>query len=310
MKFLFAKVFGLGALALGVSRAPGASIPVPNQSFEFPTNDFVSVVIDSWQKTPKPDWYNEGGGFYWTQLTGAFLNTATNSPTHIRNCDGNQAIWLFAVPEVGLFQDYDSIGSNETSPSHAFDANYEPGKAYQLTVGLFGGGLGGNYGMKLGVTLELSLYYRDANSNRITVAATTVTNTAELFTSNTNLVDFKVQTSTVTAADPWAGKHIGIQLLSTVTTNLQGGYWDLDNVRLTSILAPRLTAPIVTNNQFQFTLMSEPGSRVEILASTNAALVGATGTSLGTVTNVSGETPFVDSSPFFPQRFYQARHLP
>lgn len=214
------------------------------------------------------------------------------------------------MPEVGLFQDYDSIGLNETSPSHAFDANYELGKAYQLTVGLFGGGLGGNYGMKLGVTLELSLYYRDANSNRITVAATTVTNTTANFTSNTNLVDFKVQTPTVTAADPWAGKHIGIQLLSTVTTNLQGGYWDLDNVRLASILAPQLTAPHVTNNQFQFTLVSEPGARVEILASTNATLPHSIWTSLGLITNTSGTTAFVDSSPFFPHRFYQARHLP
>lgn len=310
MKLLFPRVLGLGALALGITRATGASIPVPNHSFEFPTNDFVSVVIDSWQKTPKPDWYDEGGGFYWTQLTGTFLNTATNTPTHIWNCDGKQAIWLFAVPEVGLFQDYDSIGSNETLPSHAFDAVFEPGKSYQLTVGMFGGGAGGNYGMRLGATLELSLYYRDANSNRITVAANTVTNTTANFTSNTNLVDFRVQTPTVTGADPWAGKHIGIQLLSTVTTNLQGGYWDLDNVRLTSILAPQLTAPFVTNNQFQFTLVSEPGSRVEILASTNATLANPIWTSLGIITNASGTTAFVDSGPFFPHRFYQAQHLP
>lgn len=310
MKFHLTKLAALGGLALGMLRATGAPINVPNNSFESPTNDFVNIVFNSWQKTPKPDWYVEGSGFYWAQLTGAFLNTATNSPTHIWNCDGKQAIWLFAVPEVGLFQDYASIGSNETVPSYAFDAIYEPGKSYQLTVGLFGGGAGGNYGMLLGATLELSLYYRDANSNRVTVAATTVTNSAELFPSNTNFVDFTVTVPTVRASDPWAGQHIGIQLLSTVPPELQGGYWDLDNVRLTSTLAPQLLAPGRTNNQFHFMLRSEPGLRCEILASTNATLPIASWTVLTTVTNVSGEMPFVDSAPFFQQRFYQARQLP
>lgn len=310
MKSLFVRLLALGWLALGMSRAIGGPINVPNGSFESPTNDFANIIIDSWQKTPKPDWYVEGGGFYWVQLTGAFLNTAANSPSHIWNCDGNQAIWLFAVPEVGLFQDYDSIGSNETNASHAFNAIYEPGKSYHLTVGLFGGGAGGNYGMRLGATLELSLYYRDANSNRITVAATAITNSTALFFNNTNLVDFTVTVPTVTAGDAWAGKHIGIQCLSTVTPELQGGYWDLDNVRLVSTLTPRLDNPAVTNNQFQFTLRSERGLRFEILASTNAALATTSWTSLGTVTNVTGELPCVDSDPFFAQRFYQARQLP
>lgn len=310
MKFHLTKLAALGGLALGMLRAIGAPITVPNHSFEFPATDFVSIVIDSWQKTPKPEWYVEAGGYYWVQLTGAFTNDARNA-NYIRNCEGTQAIWLMAVPEAGLFQDYRSVGSNESVPSYAFDAIYEPGKSYQLTVGLFGGGAGGNYGMLLGATLELSLYYRDANSNRVTVAATTVTNSAELFPSNTNLVDFTVTVPTVLASDLWAGQHIGIQLLSTVPPELQGGYWDLDNVRLTSTLAPQLLAPGLTNNnQFHFTLRSEPGLRCEILASTNATWPATSWTVLTTITNVSGETPFVDSSPIFQQRFYQARQLP
>ena len=56
-------------------------------------------------------------------------------------------------------------------------------------------------------------------------------------------------------------------MLSTVATNLQGGYWDLDNVRLASILEPVLLDPVCTNGQFQFTLRSEPGLRFEILSS-------------------------------------------
>ncbi len=301
-------------LLVSLSGARGVNLTVPNASFEFPApSPFFpySTILNSWQKTPKPDWYDDGGGLYlWEQLSGIFKNTPAGSSDRIGNCDGAHAAWLMAVPEVCFFQDYDSIGSNETNASHAFNAIYEPGKSYQMTVGLFGGGAGGNGGMLLGVTLQLSLYYRDANSNRVTVAATTITNSAELFFNNTNLVDFSVTVPTVQPGAAWAGKHIGIQCLSTVTPELQGGYWDLDNVRLVSTLTPRLDNPTLTNHQFQFTLRSEPGLRFEILASTNAALATAYWTSLGTVTNTTGETPFVDSDPFFAQRFYQARQLP
>ncbi len=307
-------VAALLILMLGNFPACAATIPVPNASFEFPVPNPIfpySAFVDSWQETPEPAWYSTNTGpFTWDQVTGIFVNTAPGSADHIGNMDGNCAAWLFAVPEVGYFQDYNSVDWNDSAPSHAFNAIYEPGKSYQMTVGLFGGGAGGNGGMLLGVTLELSLYYHDANSNRVIVAATTITNSTELFYNNTNLVDFTVTVPTVTANDPWAGKHIGIQLLSTVTPELQGGYWDLDNVRLVSILTPQLVNPTVTNNQFQFTLRSEPGLRFEILASTNAALAIASWTSLGSITNVSGETPFVDSAPFFPHRFYQARQLP
>ena len=164
--------------------------------------------------------------------------------------------------------------------------------------------------MLLGATLELRLYYRDASSNRVTIATTTITNSTELFTSNTNLVDFTVTVPVVRSDAAWAGQHIGIFCLSTVPPELTGGYWDLDNVRLVSTLAPQLVNPAFTNNQFQFTLRSEPGLRFDILASTNAALPSASWTNLGSLTNVTGTTPFVDSSPFFQQRFYQARQLP
>ena len=297
-----------------LSGALGASITVPNASFEFPApSPFFpySTILDNWQKTPKPDWYDDGGGLYlWEQLSGIFKNTPQGSSDHIVNCDGAHAAWLMAVPEVCFFQDYDSLGSNETNASHAFNAIYEPGKSYQFTVGLFGGGAGGNGGMLLGVTLELSLYYRDANSNRITVAATTITNSTALFNNNTNLIDFTVTVPTVQPGDAWAGQHIGIQFLSTVTQEMKGGYWDLDNVRLISIQSPQLANPTLTNNQFQFTLLSEPGLRFEILTSTNATLAATNWTVLSTVTNVTGALPYVDSAPFLPQRFYQARQLP
>lgn len=297
-------------LAAWAPPSGAAPIPIPNHSFESPGSNFVSVLIDSWQKTPQPDWYDQGGGFSWEQLTGAFKNTATNSPDHIVNCDGDQAIWLFAVPEAGLFQDYDSMDLDDTEPSHAFNAVYEAGKSYGLTVGLFGGGAGRNYGMLLGATLELSLYFRDAASNRVTVAATTITNSNELFPNSTNLVDFTVQVPTVQASDPWAGRHIGILMLSTVSSNLQGGYWDLDNVRLTSAVAPTLTSPVWTNHQFQFTLLGETGRVFAILATTNVALPLANWLVLDTVTNTTGANTFVDTNAAFDQRYYRARQVP
>ena len=215
-------------------------------------------------------------------------------------------MWLFAVPEVGLFQDYDSMDWNDPVPTHDFNANYEPGKSYHLTVGVIG--TGGN--MQQGVTLDLSLYYRDALSNRIVITTTTLTNNYDVFSNNTHFVDCHVTIPIVKAGDAWAGQKIGIQFLSTVRTNLQGGYWDLDNVRLASTLAPKIVNLVRTNGQFQFTLQSEPGLTFQIVASTNLTMPSSNWTSVGFATNVTGAILFVDTSANFPQRFYQARQLP
>ena len=293
----------LGGVAGVVQAGP---INVPGGSFESPATLYVSINIDSWQKTPKPDGYVEGGGFLWTQLTGLFKNTPASSANHIDNCDGNQVMWLFAVPEVGLFQDRDSLDWNDETPTHEFTARFEAGCSYQLTAGV--SGFGG--GMLEGATLELGLYYRDAASNRVTVAATTVTNSLTVFSNNTHLIDYAVSVPTVRSNDAWAGQNIGILLLSTVDTNLQGGYWDLDNVRLASTRSPVMSAPASENGRFQFTLLSEPGGVVEILAGTNLLNAPVNWTSLGRLTNSTGTYRFVDTNAGFQKRFYQARPVP
>src|SRR5262245_10147551 len=87
-------------LAAGLAGALRAdTFAVPNGSFEGPQTGYVSINIDNWQKNPKPAWYQEQGGFLWTQLTGIFKNTAPGNSDHLENCDLAQAIWLFAVPE-------------------------------------------------------------------------------------------------------------------------------------------------------------------------------------------------------------------
>jgi hypothetical protein len=119
-----------------------------------------------------------------------------------------------------------------------------------------------------------------------------------------------VQVPTVTAGDAWVGQHIGIQLLSTVSPELIGGYWDLDNVRLSSTVTPVLVTPAYTNGHLSFTLQSELGLPFEILASTNVALPLSNWTSLGALTNVTGATAFTDPATNLNRRFYRARQLP
>jgi hypothetical protein len=282
------------------------TIPVPNASFESPVTPSVDIRIDSWQETPKPFWYDESGGFLWDQLTGLFKNTDPGESDHIDNCDGNQAIWLFASPEVGLFQGYDSTDWSSSEPSHAFNAVYEVGKSYQLTVGIH---VGASSPLAEGATLELSLYYRDAQNSRVTVAATSVTNTSSVFSDHTHLIDFQAVTPTINASDAWAGKHIGVQLMSTIATPTSG-YWDLDNIRLTSLREPRLVGASVNDDRFTCLLESEPGRRFEILATTDLALPLGSWTPLGAVTNVTGSVAFTDPTPASSQGFYRARELP
>ncbi len=283
-------------------------IPVPNHSFELPTTEFADPRIDSWQEGPKPAWFDESNGYTWDQLTGVFANTLPGSADHIDNCDGAQAIFLFAVPQVVMFQDYDSTDwTNPLTPSHAFNAKYEVGREYDLTVGLIGGG----GGMKLGVSLMLSLYYRDTPQTMATVAASNVVYTPTLFSNNTHFVDINLRVPTVKASDLWAGKHIGIQILSTVAPDLIGGYWDIDNVRLSSSLPqPMLATPVLSEGALSFNVLSEPGARIEILTSPDASAPLANWNHLDTVTNSTGSMVFTSEPLVTSPRFYLARQLP
>jgi len=193
-------------------------IYVPNYSFESPdigTNSpYAAPVLDSWEEAPQPDWYQPAyfGGSPWADLFGTFYNLPnfTNSMgtnnTYIDNCDGVQAAFLFALPDVAIFQD--------------LNATFTVGKAYTMTVGLIGGG--GD--MTNGSTFDLSFYYLDSSSNMDIVAETTVTNTTNNFPTDTHLVDFQVQVPAVQATDPWAGKNMGIQLLATPDFNNPGSW--------------------------------------------------------------------------------------
>lgn len=213
---------GLFTLSTWVAPVQGATLSVPNGSFESPTPPPgfpASPQVDNWQKSPQPVWFDPStAGISWDQLAGVFPNTAVGTSNHIDNVDGNQAAYMFALPQVTLFQD-------------AFGATFDVGKSYKLTVGILGGG-----GIPAGASFEIGLYYRDGANNMVTVAATPITFNTTDFLSATHLIDFNVNVPAVQSGDAWAGKNIGVELLSTSGTG--AGYWDVDNVRLTSAAVP------------------------------------------------------------------------
>lgn len=212
---------GLAALLPFGAALEAADLSVPNGSFEEPATTFVDTRIDLWSKTPQPEWFDPAttGGITWDQLTGVFANTAPDQPNHIDNLDGNQALFLFSLPQVGISQVL-------THP----EARFEPGFSYTLTVGLLGGGE-----IPEGNTLQLGLFYLDGANNPVSVGATTVTYTAAEFPTITHLIDRSAQTTVIQAGDAAAGQPIGISLVSTGTGV---GYWDLDHVRLSATAVP------------------------------------------------------------------------
>jgi hypothetical protein len=300
---------GLAVLLMTPVGMCAGPIEVPNGSFESPVVPFVEINIEAWTKTERPDDYDESGGFLWTQLTGIFRNAPEGDLRRIVNCDGDQAIWLFAVPGAGLLQE--STPADPDAPpdgAASFFARFQPGKAYQLTVGIIGGG----GGMAPGASLEIGLYYRDTASNRVTLASTTIAHDPGLFGEPKQLIDFTASVPEVDPGEPWAGRHLGISLLSTVGIDLQGGYWELDHVRLTETgsSAPRLVDPAATENGLRFVVESEPGSTVEILSAGNLATPIQQWIAAGIVTNLSGRTEFTADPSDTATRFYRAQLSP
>lgn len=217
----------LSGLIVGLGLS-AEEISIPNGSFELPSTDFVSTRIDRWQEDPAPEGYSEAGGFAWDQLTGIFRNTAPGAADHLANLDGRQALYLFAIPGVGLFQDGTSRDWKDPEPLRDLQARYEPGSAYTLGAQVQGGG----GGMREGVPLELSLYYRDASGRPVTVARTEVLHSNVVFADRQRLVQVSVTSPVVADSDPWARQPVGIRLRSTVAPDLAGGYWDVDAVTL------------------------------------------------------------------------------
>lgn len=222
-----------GSLIVAGMHAQAQPITVPNYSFESqiaPTSyPYVNTFIDSWQKAPEPAYYGPAigvpFGIPWDGTAGVFHDTNPYA-----NHDGIQAGYILGFPGVTLYQDYNS------SPTHDFNATYDVGQSYTMTIGVFGKST-----LAPGSTFELSLYYLDGANNHVVVDSTTITYSADAFptTGTLSLVDYQVTVPTVMAGDAWAGQHMGIQLTSTSPIELAtGGNWDFDNVRLMAVPEP------------------------------------------------------------------------
>lgn len=295
----------LSAIISSIGTSPAKSINIPNASFESPklTNSFFGINVQDWQEHTKPDDYDETGGFRWNQLVGIYTNL-TDSST-IVNMDGSQGLWLFAVPDAGLSIDYHSVDYDDPEATHAFDAAFDVGRSYRLTVGVIGGGLG----MFEGVPLEMALYYHDANTNAITVASKTITYNLAQFPTRTSFTDVSLDVGTVLAEDDWAGKRMGISFTSTVTPEMEGGHWDLDNVRLESFPAPTMTEAGMTTEGFKFTLESAPDTQFELLSATDPGLPVGQWSSILTFLNETGMVS-ITNAVGTDSAFYQVRQVP
>lgn len=285
---------------------------LPNASFESPPQPgapyYASPYLDYWQETPQPGYYNPTNfdDTPWADLTGGFTNDPGDG-AYILNCDGTQAAFLQSLPGVGLFQDYTSFSDTQGGPTYAFNSVYQVGKSYTLTAGIIGDS---EEGLPQGATMQMLLYYRDASSNMVTVASTTITNTTNTFPDNLHFVNFTVQTPPVVATNAWAGQNIGIEFLVTVGFDNLGGDWDVDNVRLTENPAPpALLNPVLVNGQGSFGLQSTPGLSFNILTCTNVATPATNWSTITTVTNTEGGLWITDPGAPAATKFYRAQQL-
>lgn len=278
----------LAVLGPGLAAAT-VSLPVPNASFELPATPFVDTRIESWIKTPKPADYDESGGRLWDQLNGVFKNTNPGKADHIDNIDGNQAAYLFAVPETGISLEGTEVGGS-------FPVRFSIGDTFNLTVGVIGGG--GN--MAEGAGLRVELYALGDRGVRIPVRSTNVLYSKDQFPATTHFVDVSVSTPEVSAADAWAGRPLGIGIYSSVTeeSGLAGGYWDLDHVRLTASRPDTFSLGYaLTEGNLQVVWPGAAGTRYQVQTSpdlgswTNlGAPLNGTGQSLGVELPI-GEVP-------------------
>ncbi|MHC4356082.1 MAG: hypothetical protein ACYS0H_25550 [Planctomycetota bacterium] len=214
-----------------IESAP-VSIPIENASFEAPIvdpNGFSALpLVDGWTEI---DVDAEA-----STNTGVFANPAEGSPGRLVNADGNQLAFLGSQTGNALEQD--------------LLESYRVGCDYRLTAAVGVSGLFPPSAVEPLDTLELVLYYRDGDQI-VDVASQTVEATG---LSSIELKNFSLRVPAVQADDAWAGMTIGISLRAV---GMPGGFWDIDNVRLTEsspasiqIDNASFEAPVVDPNGF------------------------------------------------------------
>jgi len=200
-----------------------ANIAIGNASFEAPAID--PNAFPAW---PAIDGWLELDPDAGSQNTGVFANTATGSEDHVANTDGRQLAFLGSQQGNALEQDLVAI--------------YRVGCEYRLTVAVGVSAMFPPSDIKPVDTIDLVLYYLDANQP-VDIVRLTIGVKGQ---SSTRLRDYTVVLATVRSGDAWAGNTIGVAIRAT---GAAGGFWDLDNVRLIELM-PELDA--VVNPSFEF----------------------------------------------------------
>ena len=202
------------------------SIPVANYSFEDPNGPFGTPPALPYAT----DWIElDMDPLGYSQNTGVFLNV-----TGIADANGVQLAFLGSQEGNAFLQD--------------LNATYQVGKSYKLTVGVC---VSAQYPPLDPNALSLSFYYGDPVSDPNNYFQTASQPPLDL--DPNTLIDYSVFLPTVQAEEPWAGESIGIAIRAT---GPMGGFWDLDNVRVTEYpLVPNFDdAPIV--NLADFAIMA------------------------------------------------------
>jgi hypothetical protein len=224
---------GIALVAGVVSHA--ATVTVTNPSFEdpaLPPGTLGNPFVTGWN-TPGPvlTEFPPGSGFFVNTNAGNFINTPPGQPDHVDNADGNQLAFIAA------------FSGNEFNQTLA--SNFEPGQSYSLTVGVAHNYGGGNPAFQPDPTAKvtLSLFYTDAGGRHV-LASRDVVNDALTGLSATHLLDFSAITAALAANDPAVGKPIGIAMTTMSPDANPGGFFDLDNVRVTAVPEPASIALI------------------------------------------------------------------
>jgi hypothetical protein len=203
---------------------------IENASFEAPAidpNAFPAVpLVQGWLELDLDPLVSSN--------TGVFANTPVGSADRVVNAEGRQLAFLASQQGNALEQDLTAV--------------YRVGCDYRLTVGV-------SVSLRFPPSvseppdaIELVFYYLDAND--VTPAQTRAVDIASQVVeakgmSSTELQDFSVVLPTVEPNDAWAGKSIGVAIRAVGNA---GGFWDLDNVRLTESMP---TPVAVQNTSFE-----------------------------------------------------------
>jgi hypothetical protein len=190
------------------------SIAIENASFEAPVvdpNGFPAVpFVDEWIEIDVDTLASAN--------TGVFANTAEESWDHKNDAHGQQLAFLGSEQGNALEQD--------------LVATYKVGRDYCLTVAI---GVSSRFAPSTEVPLdilELALLYRDG-AEIVDILSQPVDATGLSALSST---DISLHLPTVQPHDAWADMPISVALRAI---GMPGGFWVLDNVRLTeSLLGP------------------------------------------------------------------------